>query len=63
MHLKALTLYLSSEFDNYETEVFVYIKFKKHQKSKNRDVDMNPNLSRNEPLLQLSDFDRACHIC
>lgn len=32
-------------------------------KSKNRDVSINPRLSRNKLLLQATDFNRACHIC
>ena len=31
--------------------------------TKNRDVDINPRLSRNELLLRVTDFNRACHIC
>ena len=30
--------------------------------TKNRDVDINPCLSRNEPMLEVTDFNRACHV-
>ena len=29
--------------------------------TQNRDFDINPCLSRNEPLYRMTDFDRACH--
>ena len=49
MHLKALKLYLSSECGN---KAYWH---HNDQKSK-RDVDIKPCLSRNEPLLQVTDF-------
>ena len=30
--------------------------------TKTQDVDINQRLSRNEPLLHVTDFDKACHI-
>ena len=61
MHLQALKLYLLSEFD--KKSYICLFKIKQNFKmAKNRDVDINPRLSRNEPLLQVTDFDRECHI-
>ena len=42
-----------------ESQDFVYLK---SNKTMRKDVDINPRLSRNEPLLQVTDFDRAEHI-
>ena len=40
-----------------ESKDYVYIK----SNAKNRDVDINPCLSRNEPSLHVTEFDRAGH--
>ena len=53
---KILTSYLSPESGNISYSESQYFKM-----TKNQDVDMNPRLSRNEALLHVTDFDKACH--
>ena len=64
MPLQALKFYLLSEFGNKEY-ILIILFFKSNKntkKTKDQDVDMNPSLSRNDPLLQVTDFGRARHI-
>ena len=46
----------------WQKELHIYLNKKWEKMTKNRDVDRNPRLSRNELLLQVTDVGRACHI-